>query len=66
MTFKNATRTAAAAVLAVVLAGCWDSTEVTVHNPGEYKGPPDPLLAQSASARAGTLNERFQRGQVDR
>jgi len=66
MTFKNATRTAAAAVLAAGLAGCWDSTDVTVHNPGEYKGPPDPLLAQSASARAGTLNERFQRGQVDR
>ena len=66
MTFKNATRTAAAVVLAAGLAGCWDSTEVTVHNPGEYKGPPDPLLAQSASARAGTLNERFQRGQVDR
>ena len=66
MTFKNATRTVAAVVLAAGLAGCWDSTEVTVHNPGEYKGPPDPLLAQSASARAGTLNERFQRGQVDR
>ena len=66
MTFKNATRTVAAAVLAAGLAGCWDSTDVTVHNPGEYKGPPDPLLAQSASARAGTLNERFQRGQVDR
>ena len=66
MTFKNATLAAAAAVLAAGLAGCWDSTEVTVHNPGEYKGPPDPLLAQSASARAGTLNERFQRGQVDR
>lgn len=66
MTFKNAISTAAAAVLAAGLAGCWDSTDVTVHNPGEYKGPPDPLLAQSASARAGTLNERFQRGQVDR
>ena len=66
MTFKNAISTAAAAVLAAGLAGCWDSTEVTVHNPGEYKGPPDPLLAQSASARAGTLTERFQRGQVDR
>ena len=66
MTFKKATRTATAAVLAAGLAGCWDSTEVVVHNPGEYKGPPDPLLAQSASARAGTLNERFQRGQVDR
>ena len=66
MSIRNATLTAAAVVLAAGLAGCWDSTEVVVHNPGEYKGPPDPLLAQSASARAGTLNERFQRGQVDR
>ena len=66
MTLKNATLTAAAVVLAAGLAGCWDSTEVTVHNPGEYKGEPDPLLAQSASARAGTLTERFQRVQVDR
>ena len=66
MTFKSATLTAAAAVLAAGLAGCWDSTEVTVHNPGEYKGEPDPLLAQSASTRAGTLTERFQRVQSDR
>ena len=66
MTIKNATLTAAAAVLAAGLAGCWDSTEVTVHNPGEYKGEPDPLLAQSASARANTLTERFQRVQADR
>ncbi|MDD9981873.1 MAG: hypothetical protein OXU81_11045 [Gammaproteobacteria bacterium] len=67
MTIKNATLTAAAAVLAAGLAGCWEDTaQVTVHNPGEYKGEPDPLLAQSASARAGTLTERFQRVQVDR
>ena len=66
MTIKNATLTAAVVVLAAGLTGCWDSTEVVVHNPGEYKGEPDPLLAQSASARAGTLNERFQHGQVDR
>ena len=66
MTIKNATLTAAVVVLAASLAGCWDSTEVVVHNPGEYKGEPDPLLAQSASARAGTLTERFQRVQADR
>ena len=66
MTFKNATLTAAAAVLAGGLAGCWDSTEVTVHNPGEYKGPQDPLLTQSASARSETLSKRFQTVQVDR
>ena len=66
MTFRNATLTAAAAVLAAGLAGCWDSTEVTVHNPGEYKGEPDPLLAQSASTRADGLNKRFQSVQTDR
>jgi hypothetical protein len=53
-------------VLATGLAGCWDSTEVTVHNPGEYKGEQDPLLAQSASSRAETLTKRFQLVQADR
>ena len=66
MTIRNATVTAAVVVLAVGLAGCWDSTEVTVHNPGEYKGEPDPLLAQSASARSDSLSKRFQHVQVDR
>ena len=66
MTLRNATLTAAAAVLSAGLAGCWDSTEVTVHNPGEYKGQPDPLLAQSASARAETLTKRFESVQTDR
>ena len=42
MTLKIATLTAAVVVLATGLAGCWDSTEVVVHNPGEYKGEPDP------------------------
>ena len=66
MTIRNVTRTAATVVLAAGLAGCWDSTEVTVHNPGQYKGEPDPLLAQSASSRAETLTKRFQLVQVDR
>lgn len=66
MTIKNATLTAAAVVLSAGLAGCWDSTEVTVHNPGEYKGEADPLLAQSASARTDTLTKRFQLVQADR
>ena len=67
MSIKNATLTAAAVVLAAGLAGCWEDTaQVTVHNPGEYKGEPDPLLAQSASARSGTLTKRFELVQVDR
>ena len=66
MTIKNATFTAAAVVVAAGLAGCWDSTEVTVHNPGEYKGQQDPLVAEGASARTETLTKRFQLVQVDR
>lgn len=66
MTIKNATLTAAAVVLSAGLAGCWDSTEVTMHNPGEYKGEADPLLAQSAATRTETLTKRFQLVQVDR
>ena len=66
MAIKNATLTAAAVVLSAGLAGCWDSTEVTVHNPGEYKGEKDPLLAESASARTDTLTKRFQLVQIDR
>ena len=66
MTIQRATLTMAAIVLAAGLAGCWDSTEVTVHNPGEYKGEEDPLLAQSASARSDALMKRFQTVQVDR
>ena len=66
MTIHNATLAAAAVVLVAGLAGCWDSTEVTVHNPGEYKGEADPLLAQPASTRAETLSKRFQAIQADR
>ena len=66
MAIRNVTFAAAAAVLAAGLAGCWDSTEVTVHNPGQYKGEKDPLLAQPASARTGTLTERFELVQMDR
>ena len=66
MTVKNAMAAAAAMVLAAGVAGCWDSTEVTVHNPGEYKGEDDPLLAQSASARTDALTKRFQSVQADR
>ena len=66
MTIKNATFAVAAMLVAAGLAGCWDSTEVTVHNPGQYKGQKDPMLAQSASARTETLTKRFQLVQVDR
>ena len=66
MAIKNATLVVAAAVVAAGLAGCWDSTDVTLHSPGEYKGEQDPLLAQDAPTRARALMKRFQLGQVDR
>ena len=66
MTIQNATFAAAVVVAAAGLSGCWDSTEVTVHRPGEYKGEIDPLLAQPAPERTGALAKRFQLVQIDR
>jgi len=62
-------RTLAAAVVAASagLSGCWESTDVTVHEPGEYKGMKDPLVeSKSAAAREETLQQRFQMVQTDR
>ena len=48
------------------LAGCWESSEVTLHEAGKYKGTQDPLLNQQASARTESLQKRFQLVQADR
>jgi len=42
------------------LTGCWESHEVTFHQPGVYYGPPDTLSSDSVA-----LETRFQR-QMDR
>ncbi|MDX1512778.1 MAG: hypothetical protein R3174_03450 [Gammaproteobacteria bacterium] len=58
---------AAAVVIASAgLSGCWEDSEVTVHEPGKYKGMKDPLLTQQASARDEALKKRFELVQVDR
>ena len=50
-----------------LLAGCYEeSGNVTVHEPGQYKGTPDPLLNKDAEQRASTLEERFNLVQTDR
>ena len=57
------------AVLAgtVALTGCWESSDVTVHEQGKYKGPNDPLLDAKATAeREQVLEKRFNLVQVDR
>lgn len=50
----------------VAVAGCTESTNVTVHEPGIYKGASDPLLSADSEERAAQLNERFRLGQRDR
>lgn len=55
------------ALLALVLAGCYESAGVTRHEPGVYKGEKDPLtnkLASDGELRE-QLDQRFD-GQRDR
>ncbi len=59
--------TIAVVASAVIVSGCYESTDVTVHKQGEYKGVKDPLLdAKSTAAREEILEKRFQLVQVDR
>ncbi len=55
-----------ATLISVGLSGCWESTDITMHEPGEYKGATDPLLQADAGARSEQLKERFQTVQIDR
>lgn len=56
------------AILSVGLAaGCADEVDVTLHEPGVYKGSPDPLLEkQRDPEQQEALEQRFKRGQEDR
>ena len=56
----------AAAVMILLMSGCYQDEVVIVHEPGVYKGSSDPLLSQAASDRAPTLSERLMQIQVDR
>ena len=61
-------RILAGAVVAASLSmtGCWESADVTMHEPGKYKGKSDPLLAQQGASRSEALKKRFQLVQMDR
>jgi len=50
----------------VVLTGCNETSSVTLHKPGVYKGAEDPLLSANTAKRADALNTRFNMGQLDR
>jgi hypothetical protein len=55
------------ALLAVLATGCGRATDVTVYEPGVYKGPKDPLVKMHATAEhKAQLQERFSKGQSDR
>lgn len=60
----------AVTVLAVGLAalsGCGESTDVTLHKPGVYKGPKDPLVEKQRDAKhQELLLARFNQVQTDR
>jgi len=50
----------------LLLAACYESADVTLHEPGEYKGESDSLMKADAETRAETLEERFNLVQTDR
>ena len=65
----RASRTILAACVAsmAMLAGCHEPVSVTVYEPGEYKGAPDPLLKTLAKPEHhDALKERFATVQSDR
>jgi len=54
------------AAIGLLTSGCGEATEVTVYEPGVYKGPTDPLLSKLGAEHQKAMQERFQRGQTDR
>ncbi len=66
MIARRVLMTASALALAVLLAGCYEDPDVTVYDPGVYKGKEDPLLAKLEDPEfRAELDERFD-GQRDR
>lgn len=63
---KWAIAVAAVVAGAGLLAGCYETPDITLHQPGEYKGPKDPLLNQQASSRDEALKKRFEVAATDR
>ena len=53
------------AASALLLAGCYESPEVTLHEPQQYLGEKDPLMGDAA-ARQEQLRKRFEMVQIDR
>ena len=57
----------ALAILPMSLTACAERADVTLHEPGVYKGGVDPLLAkQQDPQQIQTLQDRFAKGQSER
>ena len=57
----------ALAILPMSLTACAERADVTLHEPGVYKGGADQLLAkQKDPQHVGALQDRFAKGQSDR
>jgi hypothetical protein len=54
-------------MLPLMISGCSDSAKVALHEPGQYKGKTDPLLAASmTSEHRERLRDRLERIETDR
>ena len=55
------------AVLSIGFIGCTDKADMTLHEPGVYKGSKDPLLARETDPEySKQLDDRFLQVQTDR
>ena len=60
-------KVASLALLALLGSACSRSLDVTVYEPGVYKGPKDPLVAvQATPEQKAALQARFTKSQADR
>lgn len=60
-------KVASIALLAVLGTACGRSLDVTVYEPGVYKGSKDPLVAvQATPEQKAALQARFSKSQTDR
>ena len=58
---------AGAVLLGLTLGACSDADDVTLHKPGVYKGPVDPLVEkQRTPEQQEALLARFKQVQTDR
>ncbi len=67
MRHKLAMLLAAVCLTALSVVSCYDSVDITWYEPGEYKGPRDPLLGKLENSNLqNELDNRIRAIQTDR